>query len=435
MRRGAIGSVLLIMIWVCSAWGHTALDLGIGSEVFPGSARCLGMGEVSVLCEDSPRSVVTNPALLGRLGRPALSASYRLVSANEDWSLPVHDSFDALLGYEVYSHNWNTYHDGDVALASGRLEMLGGASFGFAYLPAYDFRYDFYEEVRDRSTTSVPADEIIAKGYVKGGGVIRSASLGVGKTWMERLSVGASLDYLWGDYDIRTRLNEIDTLKVPCWNRVVEETTDVFTASNLSGVRYRFGMAFVLNERVDVGAGFTSRAELEGDYESNSTNGLMWFLPRRDGPNGSFKMKYPEAYWLGVTFRPRNQLLTVIEGNVRYVKWSEAANEALDGLTLKDVYEWSLGIEHVFYNNRPLRFGFTYRPSPTEDETSEAVMTVGSAITVSGFDIDFAVRTGWERYRKFSMFDDATFCARERDFSDRVSDMVVGGMVSISRRF
>ena len=435
MRRGGIGSVLLIMIWVCSAWGYTALDLGVGSEVFPGSARCVGMGEVSVLCEDSPRSVVTNPALLGKLGRPVLSASYRLVSANEDWSLPVHDSFDALLGYEVYSHNWNTYHDGDIALTTGRLGMLGGVSFGFAYLPAYDFRYDFYEEVRDRSTTAVPADEIIAKGYVTGDGVIRSASFGLGKTWKERLSVGASLDYLWGDYDIKARLNEIDTLKVSCWKEPVEEATDTFEASKLSGVRYRLGLAFVLNERVEVGGGFTSRADLEGDYESNSEVGLMSFLPTTGGPEGSFKMKYPEAYWLGVTFRPRNKLLTVIEGNVRYVKWTKAQNEALESLNLNDVYEWSLGIEHVFYNNRPLRFGFTYKPSPTEDETSEAAVTVGSAITVSGFDIDFAVRTGWEKYRKFSMFNDATFCARERDFSDRVSDTVVGGMVSVSRRF
>jgi hypothetical protein len=33
------------------------------------------------------------------------------------------------------------------------------------------------------------------------------------------------------------------------------------------------------------------------------------------------------------------------------------------------------------------------------------------------------------------MFNDTTFCARERDFSDQVNDTVVGGMVTVSRRF
>lgn len=435
MRRGWIGGILLVMTWVCCAWGYSALDLGTGSEVFQGSARCVGMGEVSLLCEDTPRSVVTNPALLSKLDRPMLSASYRLVAAKEDWSLPVHDSFDALLGYETYSHNWNTYHDGDIALATGGLASLGGASFGLAYLPAYDFDYDFYQEVRDRSTTSVPADKIVAKGFVEGGGFIRSLSFGAGRTWMERLSVGVSFDYLWGEYDIETRLSEIDTLKINCWERAVQETSDTFQASNLDGVRYRVGLAYQVNSRIELAGGFTSGVELEGDYESNSATGLMWFLPRQGELEGSFMMKYPEAYWFGVSFRPRNKLLTVVEGNVRYVRWSDAENEALGGITFDDIYEWSVGVEHVFYNGRPVRFGFTFKPSPTEDETSEAAVTVGSALEVAGFDIDFAVRMGWMEYREYSLFDDTTFCAGERTFSDLVEDTNVGGTISISRRF
>jgi long-subunit fatty acid transport protein len=161
----------------------------------------------------------------------------------------------------------------------------------------------------------------------------------------------------------------------------------------------------------------------------------MWFLPRKGDPEGSFKMKYPASYHLGVSFRPRNELLTVIEGNVRYVKWSDAGNQALGGLTFNDIYEWAIGVEHVFYNGRPVRFGFTYKPSPTDDETSEAAITVGSGMTIGEFGVDFAVRMGWREYREFSLFDDATFCAREREFSDRVEDTLVGGMISVSRRF
>jgi long-subunit fatty acid transport protein len=234
---------------------------------------------------------------------------------------------------------------------------------------------------------------------------------------------------------MEARLTDIDTLKVNCWERALEETSDSFGASNLGGVRYRVGLAYKVNQRIEVGAGFTSGVELEGDYQSNSSEGLLWFLPRMGNLEGSFKMKYPEAYWFGVTFRPRNELLTVIEGNVRYVKWSSAENEALDGINFDDIYEWSLGVEHVFYNGRPVRFGFTFKPSPTEDETSEAAVTVGSAVKVAGFDVDFAVRMGWTEHREFSLFDDTTFCAGEREFSDRVEDTTVGGTISIGRRF
>jgi hypothetical protein len=435
MRRGGIGGVMIVLIWGCCAWGYTALELGTGSEVFQGSARCVGMGEVSLLCEDGPRAVATNPALLGRLAGPMISASYRLIAAKEDWSLPVHDSFDALLGYDTYSHNWNAYQDGDVAAATGGLRMLGGASLGLAYLPAYDFDYNFYEEVRDRNTTSVPADKIIAKAFVEGDGAIRSLSFGAGRSWFERLSVGASIDYLWGDYNMDSRLTEIDTLKVNCWERAVQETSETFAASNLDGVRYRVGIACKVNERIDIGAGFTSGVELEGDYRTNSAEGRMWFVGQPGVLKGSFKMNYPESYYLGVSYKPRNELLTVIEADVRYVRWSDAENQALPGVGFDDVYEWSVGIEHVFYNGHPVRFGFTFKPSPADKQTSEAAVSVGSGMTLGQFGIDFAVRMGWTDYREFPMFDDTTFCARERDFSDKVDDSVIGGMISISRRF
>jgi hypothetical protein len=435
MRRGGIGGVLLILTFACCAWSYTALELGTGSEVFQGSARCVGMGEVSLLCEESPRAVALNPALLGRFARPAVSASYRLVAAEEDWLLPVHDSFDALLGYETYSHNWNTYHGVDLSLTTGTVLGLAGISFGMAYLPAYDFDYDFYQEVRDRSTTSVPADKIIAKAFVEGGGAVQALSLGVGRTFMERISLGMSWDFLWGDYDIEARLTEVDTLKVNCWERALAETSDSFEASELGGTRYHLGVIYDVNNRIAFAATYTSGAELDGRYEWRARDGLMWFLPRPDSMEGDFTMKYPASYSVGLAFRPRNELLTVIEGNLRYVKWADAENGALGGLPLQDIYEWSLGIEHVFYNNQPVRFGFTFKPSPVDDETSEAAITVGSGMKVAGLDVDFAVRMGWREYREFSLFDDATFCAREREFSDKVEETLIGATISVSRRF
>jgi hypothetical protein len=322
-----------------------------------------------------------------------------------------------------------------LSFSTGTVSGLAGTAFGVAYLPAYDFDYDFYQEVRDRSTTSVPADKVIAKAFVEGGGVIHSLSLGVGRSLMDKFAVGLSVDYLWGDYDIKARLAEIDTLKVNCWENSRAESSDAFEASELEGMRYRMGVAYEINKRISLAAAYTSGAELDGDYISGSAEGLMWFLPRNEDLEGRFTMKYPAYYSIGVSFRPRNELLTVIEGNLRFVKWSDAENQALGGLSMEDIYEWSLGVEHVFYNGQPVRFGFTFKPSPMDDETSEAAVTVGSGMKVAGFGVDFAVRMGWREYREFSLFDDTTFCAREREFSDKVEETLVGATVSVSRSF
>jgi hypothetical protein len=82
-----------------------------------------------------------------------------------------------------------------------------------------------------------------------------------------------------------------------------------------------------------------------------------------------------------------------------------------------------------------VRFGFTFRPSPLDVETSEAAVTIGSGMTMAGLDIDFAVRMGWREYREFSLFDDTTFCAKERGLSDKVEDTLIGATISVTRAF
>lgn len=434
MRRGATGGALLVLAFATCSWGYSFLDLGLGSKVFQGSARCGGMGEVALLCEDSPLAVVGNPASLAMFRRPEVIASYRFLSFEEDWSFPAHDSFDAILGYNTYSRNSNLYHSGAVAVASGAVPQALGVSVGFAVAPAYDFSYDFYEEIRDRSTSSVPTDKVIANGFIESEGDILSLSFGAGKSLREDLSVGVSVDYLFGDFDLEARLSSVDTTKVHCWESPGTETSDSFRSSNLSGMRYRVGARYRLNMRVEMAACATSGCDLEGDYSTTSTDGLLGFLPRESEEGGSFMLKYPASYTLGIAFKPRNELLTVIEANVTYTRWSDAANEALDDLRLEDTYTWHIGIEHVFYNQQPLRLGFVYADSPTEEQTSEAALTVGSGIMFRGFAIEAAGKVGWREYRHAVVFDDSIFCAQSRDLADLVEETSFSGMISVTRR-
>jgi hypothetical protein len=434
MRKGGIAGILLILALVSGAWGHTFLDLSLGSEVFQGSGRCGGMGDVSVLCEQTPLAVAQNPANLAGLARPEVSVAYRFFSLEEDWSFPAHDSFDAILGYTTYSRNSNLYHSGTLAFATGALAEFFDVSVGWSLLPAYNFSYDFHEQIRDRSTSSVPGDKVIAEAVVTGEGDVYSVSVGAGKALNDKLMVGAGLDYLFGDFDIEARLSEVDTTKVPCWTERATETGDTFRSSNLGGIRYRAGLVYNLNQRIALGATMTSKCEVDGDYSTSSASGLLGFMPRIDEAGGQFTVTYPASYVLGVTYRPRNELPTVVEANVKFTDGSEASNSALDGFAYDDTYQWRVGIEHVFYNGRPLRFGFVYTQSAADKETSEAAFTAGSGITIGGFGIEFAGKVGWREYRYFDLFDDSVFCAESRELTDLVEETSVSGVISISRR-
>lgn len=434
MKRGGTGGVLLVLVMVSCSWAYTFLDVGVGSGVFQGSARCAGMGEVGLICEETAFAAALNPASLAKLDRPQVTGAYRFFSLEETWSFPTYDSFDALLGYTTYSANSNLYHSGAIGACSGVLPQAFGIALACALVPAYDYSYDFHEELRDRSTTSVPPDAFVADSYIEGAGDITSFTVGGARALGERLSVGLSLDYLWGEYELTGRLTNVDTSRLGL-ESAKAETSDTFKASDLSGVRYRLGMRYEINPRVEVAASVTTGCELDGAYTTTAEEGLLSFLPRRSGEGGDLTVEYPTSYALGVTFRPRNELLTVIEADVRLTEWSQAGNDAILGLDPKDTYQWHIGVEHVFYNGRPVRFGFVYKPSPVDDETNESGVTIGSAIGVSGFDIEFAGKIGWREYRYFDLFDDSIFGAPTREFSDLVEETSVSGMISIHRRF
>jgi len=433
MRKLGLVLITVMLLMASTVWGYSFLDMAVGSEVFGGSARCQGMGQVRLLCETTPLAARLNPALLARLGGYVATASYRLTSFEDRWSLPTYDSFDALLGYTCYSHNSNLYHRFAGGFATGPLKQLRGVALGVALADAYDFSYDFHEEVRDRSTTSVPSDKRIADALIDASGSIMGLTIGLGRAFNDRMSVGLSLEYLFGDFDIKSRLTNIDLTKMHCWDEPSTEAQDTFKAKSLSGTRLILGATYKVNKRLEVALKATTRSKLEGDYTA-SDGGLLYFMPSK-AQSGKFDLTYPSSYAFGFTYRPRNELLTVIEGNARYMRWSEADNTALQSFNTDDTIEFNIGVEHVFYNGQPVRFGFLYRQSPLDNETSEAAVTAGSGFMVGSLEVSFSGKVGWRDYRYFDLFDDSIFCAESREFTDRVEETWVSGLITVSRRF
>ena len=293
MRRGGIGGALLILLLATSAVGYTLLDLGMGSQVFQGSAKSGGMGEVFQLTESTPLSLALNPSLLARSDKLNVTASYRFAMVEEEWALPVHDSFDALLGYETYSSNQNVYHNSDLSFSTGAIPRAANLAFAIGYMPAYDFNYNFHQEVRDRNSQAEPLDKVVADAYVESDGSIRSVTIGGAGGYGERFYVGLSVDYLFGSYDMDVRLANMNADKLPCWESAPGETADVFSASDLSGARFRVGATYVVSKRVELAATYTGEAELDGKY--TASDGFGAYSPWQSADGESFKLKYPAS--------------------------------------------------------------------------------------------------------------------------------------------
>lgn len=428
MIRVSVGGAILALGLASSALGYGHLESGLGSGVSQGSARGSGMGETGLVSDTSPVALAGNPALLAGPEVKHFALAYRFASMDETWAFPVHDSFDAVLGYNTYAATSEIYSDLTGGLATGGISWARGACVGVALVPAYDFRYDFREEIRDRNSSSQPPDLLIANNFVEATGEIRSFSAGLGMPVLGGLDIGVGLDYLFGEREVKSGVIFADLTKMP-WEGESPESSETFSATGLAGTRFTAGLNLALGRRVAVGASLKTKCDLDGNLDLTS------IVPQDTVIRSDITLECPPVYSFGLSFRPRNELPTVIEGNVVFVGWSEVEDAANPGVSLDDVYEWHIGVEHVFYNSRPLRFGFLLRPSPSDKETSESAVTAGTGLRFGGLDIDIAAKVGWREYRAADLFSDDIFGAEARQSTDLVKETVIGGSVSVSKRF
>ncbi len=432
MSRGVPLGILLALVTAAAAGGYTFLDLGVGGRVYPGSARGSGMAETGWLSEENSFATMLNPATLAMIAGPDVTVAYHV---QETRSFPAYDSFDALLGYNTYAVNKNYYQNAAVGFATGVVPRALGLSFGVMYSPVYDFNYDYEEEIRDRSTSSQPQDELIARAYILGEGTLKAISFGVARLLAEEASVGVSLDYVFGGYDLTARVD---------WADGSPGTEDAISASNLDGVRLRVAGRIEAGRRWEVGFEATTRCNMRGDFSATTANDLLWFLPLPETGDTTLAWKdvevsYPASFGIGVRFHPRNELVGLFEIGMKYVGWSAYGGDFYGDFALDNVMSWHAGVEHVFYSGMPLRFGLAYSPSPKDKDIREVAFTFGSGFATHGWTVDFSGRIGWNDYRYPDIFDDEMFGAPHSGdglrWRDEVAETSFSGRLSFMRRF
>ncbi|MBZ0270311.1 hypothetical protein K8I85_19335, partial [bacterium] len=405
---------------LASACGPAAagafLDLATGDEGLLPDARSVALGRTRLAQPTGAFTGRSNPALLARLERGAVSVGGSVLRMEETRAFPAFDSFDGFLVESIYV--FNDEYQWEQGIGAAYPYVLGDipVGFGLSVSPVRDFQYDYSEEVRDNNAFTQPRDRLIALNEVQSDGALVAWSIAAGCSPREDLDVGVAFELLRGKHDALLR-----TL----W--VQDGTTDAtrMNMNSLDGRRFVVGAAYRPHHRVTVAGTWTAEAGVGGDSLVEGDVTRLPFLGDASAtPSGSghVHLSIPQEVALGLVYRPRALMETSVRLDATWTEWSAYENTLVADPELADIWEARAGIEHVFYNGMPVRFGFRWSPSPTDEDVATTAFTFGAGFRVGALRADLAFEVASREYRYEDLFDDAVFGGTTRVRKDLVEE-------------
>lgn len=427
MRRIPAIAVAGALLWATSGQALTFFDLTTGDEALLPDARSAAMGSTRASEGTRAFTGASNPAFLARLGETVAALGGSVLKLKETRSTPAYDSFDAFLVESIYVLNDEYQSAGGAGAASSfRLgDVHAGA--GVSIAPVRDFQYDYAEEVRDNNAFTQPRDRLLAVNEVQSDGMLNAWSFGAGASPIDWLDAGVTFQLWEGRHDLlaRTRLVAADSVEL--------SRLDV---ADLDGTRWILGAACHPHQSVSAAAVWRSDVDLTGSFQREGNPAALAFAGATGGPpTGSVEMTYPQEFTAGVTWRPRARLRTTIRVEADWVEWSKFENQLWAGPGLDDVWGARLGIEHVFYNGVPMRFGIRYVPAPLDDEVATTAFTFGGGLDVGPLRADLAFEVANRRYRFTDLFDDERFGGNSHVQKDLVEESGTAAFLTLSAKF
>ncbi len=443
IRRSSLFIMMVLLLQVAAVPGAvatTTLDAAFGTPFGAETPRAAAMGSVGAALYQGSANLIANPAMLSRMdGRIRVEFNGGISQVNEDRFQPLFDSFNSYVTDTTVASNRNSYG----LLQGGAIYQLlpeHSMTVGIGVFDRYSFDYDYFEEIRDPSPYDpVTRDAVIQLRDYQIEGRLRSISFGYGMEIMPRLSMGISLHRYTG------------TLKHRASTRTTSLYQSNFTGDpgsaafdhELRGWGWTAGVSGTVNERLEVGASFEGPFTVEGAISSmDSTIGTwmpydqsMVVMPVQ---SGDVKVKYPGTLRAGVTYRPRNLLATVFSVDLVRRFWEGVADESyrtaafVQSGTLRDTWDVRFGLEHVFYNNVPARFGFRYLENYADPESNRSIFSGGVGYQTAGYQIDVTLQYHRQTSRQAFIFDRTlTWTDRPDDAAPKGLSKVEDGMVSL----
>ena len=410
MRRPIAAVTLLALMALAGTAGAFTLPewerYGYAVTIY--DARTLAMGGAGLAAAEGAIGLVVNPALLGKTEGLDVAFTGAVVLAEEARETPLHDSFDGVIGYNTYALNNEVYDRfvGVVAFdpSSEFSEFDWAPVVAIGYGPRLDMSYGCHIQYRDPDFQTEPADKILYDYYLEGDGGVNAFTVGLGQEVAPDVYVGLGVDFLRGDYKTSER-----TVYPPD-----SDEEDVSTSTeyeNVAGTRFTLGLQYEAFHRIDMALVYRTPFTLDGSFSSS------------DGGRSSedFEYKYPGTLALGVKYRPRNLLTTVVTADIEFTNWSDL-DDTMDGDPgLDDTVVYRLGVEHGFFDDTFARFGFAYVPSYVDNSTTTAAFSLGLGMELMGVRVDLGGQVG---IREYGMGD-----------VDRVRETTTLAMVTVTHAF
>ncbi len=433
MRRvlGAITAAALLLAAAGEGRALTFLELVTGDEGLVPDARSIALGRTRVGDGAGAFTAHTNPAFLDGTADPRVGIGGNAMLLKETRSTPAYDSFDAFLVESIYVLNDEVRYEGGVGATGSfaREWVEGGVGVGVSWAPVRDFQYSYVEEVRDNDSFTRPRDQLLGVHEIGSSGNISAFTLGFGLHPFPEVSAGGSVERLHGGFDYLRR------------TRFVREGTQeasTFDVDDLAGWRGVFGVAYHPSHRLAASITWRTETNLDGDFERTGDPLAFSFLGSLEDPGasaGEFDIRYPHEVGIGASWRPKARSRTLVRGEANWTQWSEFASDAAVGAPLDDVVDVRFGIEHVFYNDLPVRFGFLYEPSPRDEEIAGTSFTFGGGLPVGPLSLDLAFEVKNRAYRFEDLFEDSMFGGLDRVSTDRVEESSASAFVTLGYAF
>lgn len=377
-RRGlALLSAVLLLAVAASAQAVPRVMTDYGDQMAFRSAEINAMGGTGTALYRGGFSALYNPSLLVDEQSVRIDGAFSLEQEHEDRFVPLFDQFDSYVTDAAIASNRYHYWQSGFAIAQ-RLNTEGNpVTVGVSLTDRYPFQYDFYEEVRNPGFYPVEdRDYVLEERELEVTGVLRDLSVGVGTELHPLLAVGASAHYVFG------KRTEVVSLS-DNWEEDGSYRTE--QEMDLDGVNFTVGVRSKVSPRLELAFAWESQLKAEGETTSES----HYADPDTMHQNASVLMsdtyyRYPNRFRGGFTFRPRTDPRTVFTMEMEYIPWHEMADSRYPGYdnprNLDDTRDVRIGVEHLFYNGMPVRFGFRHVNSYLDREASCSLFTAGVGV-------------------------------------------------------
>jgi hypothetical protein len=450
--------ILTLVLWgsglvASPAAAFTTLDAAFGTPFDAETPRTAAMGSVGASLYQGAGSLVANPAMLSWMtDRVLLDVNGGFLQATEDRFAPLYDTFNSYVAETTVASNRNHY-----GLAQGGALLRPSADrpmiVGVGIFDRYSFDYDYAEEIRDPEgrTSVVPdgvRDQVIQVRDYRIQGRLRSITAGYGMSLPYRLSLGLSIHRYFGTLEHRAR-----TETMPNYQGILQN--DPGSASfdhELGGWGWSVGVAGTATERIDLGASFEGPFTVEGALTSPDSMVGSW-IPYDQSQvilstvGTDVQVKYPGTLRVGATLRPRNVLSTIFSFELVRRFWESVDQDSYRAAAftptgeLRDTWDLRLGLEHVFYNRVPARFGFRYLENYADRESARSIFSAGTGAEFAGYGVDVGLQYHRQTTRQAYLFDRSLDLAgRQQTYPapaglSKVEDSMVSLLVGVSRRF